>query len=70
MIRETCLKFPLGNLLESKTLKHASTGYYRSRAAEFNVINASAKKFELADILINKANNNLKHTEWMDIQKN
>jgi len=55
--------------LENKTLKHASTGYYQSRAAEFNVINTSAKKFELADMLVNRANNNLKHTEWMDIQK-
>ena len=57
------------SFLKTKTLKHASIGYYKGRAAEFNVINTSAKKFELADILVNRANNNLKHTEWMDIQK-
>ncbi len=57
------------SFLESKTLKHAGTAYYRTNAANFGVINATAKKFELADRLIDEASKTLKYTEWMDIQK-
>jgi len=57
------------SFLESKNLKHAGVGFYRTQAKNFGVINASEKKFQLADILIERANNKLKHTEWMDIQK-
>jgi hypothetical protein len=57
------------SFLESKTLKHAGTAYYRTNAANFGVINATAKKFELADRLIDEASETLKYTEWMDIQK-
>ena len=58
------------SFLESKTLKHASAAYYRTNAANFGVINATAKKFELADRLIDEASKTLKYTEWLDIQKN
>jgi hypothetical protein len=43
--------------------------FTRTQAQNFNVINATAKKFELADRLIDEASKTLKYTEWMDIQK-
>jgi hypothetical protein len=57
------------SFLENKTLKHGSVGFYQTQAQNFNVINATAKKFELADRLIDEASKTLKYTEWMDIQK-
>ena len=55
--------------LRNQKLKNAGAKFFETQAPNFNVINVSNKKFELADILINRANRNLKHTEWMDIQK-
>ena len=55
--------------LKSQKLKNAGIGYFQTQAPSFGVINVANKKFELADILLNRANNNLKHTEWMDIQR-
>ena len=55
--------------LKNQKLKNAGAKFFETRAPNFNVINVSNKKFELADILINRANGDLKHTEWMDIQK-
>ena len=57
------------SFLESKKLKHAGVGYYRTNASNFNVIDSRLKKFELADRLILEANNGLKFVPWMDIQK-
>jgi hypothetical protein len=55
--------------LKSQKLKNAGVKFFETQAPSFGVINVGNKKFELADILINRANNSLKHTEWMDIQK-
>ena len=57
------------SFLESKKLKHATSGYYRTNASTFNVIDSRLKKFELADRLISEANNGLKFVPWMNIQK-
>jgi len=57
------------SFLESKKLKHATSGYYRTNASTFNVIDSRLKKFELADRLILEANNGLKFVPWMNIQK-
>ena len=55
--------------LKSQKLKNAGVKFFETQAPSFGVINVGNKKFELADILINRANDSLKHTEWMDIQK-
>ena len=55
--------------LKSQKLKNAGVKFFETQAPSFGVINVGNKKFELADILINRANGNLKHTEWMEIQK-
>jgi hypothetical protein len=55
--------------LKNQKLKNAGVKFFQTQAPSFGVINVGNKKFELADILINRANNSLKHTEWMDIQK-
>jgi hypothetical protein len=55
--------------LKNQKLKNAGVKFFETQAPSFGVINVGNKKFELADILINRANNSLKHTEWMDIQK-
>jgi len=57
------------NFLENKKLKHGSSGFYRSLAPEYGVINTINKKAELLDKLITNANNSLKYTPWMSIQK-
>ena len=57
------------SFLESKKLKHATSGFYRSKAQEYNVIDSRLKKFELADKLIAQANDGLKFVPWMNIQK-
>jgi len=57
------------SFLESKKLKHAGVGYYRTNASNFNVIDSRLKKFELADRLILEANNGLRFVPWMNIQK-
>ena len=56
--------------LETKDLKGGSIGFYENMNREgIKVIYPRTKRGELADILIERANNDLKHTEWMDIQK-
>ena len=55
--------------LKNQKLKNAGVKFFETQAPNFGVINVGNKKLELADLLINKANSNLKHTEWMDIQK-
>ena len=55
--------------LKNQKLKNAGVKFFETQAPSFGVINVGNKKFELADILINRANDSLKHTEWMDIQK-
>ena len=57
------------NFLENKKLKHGSSGFYRSLAPEYGVINTINKKAELLNKLITNANNSLKYTPWMSIQK-
>jgi len=57
------------SFLESKKLKHATSGFYRSKAQEYKVIDSRLKKFELADKLITQANDGLKFVPWMDIQR-
>ena len=57
------------SFLDSKKLKHATSGFYRSLAPKYNVIDSRLKKFELADKLIAQANNGLKFVPWMNIQK-
>jgi hypothetical protein len=55
--------------LKNQKLKNAGVKFFETQAPSFGVINVGNKKFELADILINRANDSLKHTDWMDIQK-
>ena len=56
--------------LQTKDLKGGSIKFYENVNREgIKVIYARTKRGELADILIERANNDLKHTEWMDIQK-
>jgi len=57
------------SFLESKKLKHATSGYYRTNASTFNVIDSRLKKFELADRLIAEASEGFKFVPWMDIQR-
>ena len=55
--------------LKSQKLKNAGVKFFETQAPSFGVINVGNKKFELADILINRANDSLKYTGWMEIQK-
>ena len=56
--------------LENKDLKGGSIGFYENMNREgIKVIYPRTKRGELANMLIERANNDLKHTEWMDIQK-
>ena len=57
------------SFLESKKLKHATSGFYRSLAPKYNVIDSRLKKFELADRLIAEASEGFKFVPWMNIQR-
>ena len=52
-----------------KKLKHATSGFYRSLAPKYKVIDSRLKKFELADRLIAEASEGFKFVPWMDIQR-
>ena len=55
--------------LKNQKLKNAGVKFFQIQGPNFGVINVGNKKLELANILINRANDSLKHTEWMEIQK-
>ena len=55
--------------LKNQKLKNAGVKFFETKAPSFGVINVGNKKLELADMLVKRANGNLKHTEWMEIQK-
>ena len=55
--------------LEGKKLKHAGADHYKSQRVVVGAMDSGAKKYELADVLIDDATKTLKHTDWMEIQK-
>ena len=57
------------SFLEKQKLKHGTVNFYRTNASKYNLINTIDKKNELVNMLIERANNDLKHTPFIDIQK-
>jgi hypothetical protein len=55
--------------LEGKKLKYGGVDHYKSQRVVVGAMDSGAKKYELADVLIDDATKTLKHTDWMDIQK-
>jgi len=55
--------------LEGKKLKYAGVDHYKSQRVVVGAMDSGAKKYELADVLIDDATKTLKYTDWMEIQK-